>query len=80
MTLTRTQMVVQVLDLLVMHVTWKTDGIPQSSTYSAEDEKFCEVLRRQRDTILEVFSEYAVGTSSNACENVRRTVCRSYFS
>lgn len=62
-----------------MHVTWKVDGIPQGTTYSQDDERFCERLRQQRDALIESFTEYVVGTSSNACESVKRTVSVCLF-
>lgn len=57
-----------------MHVTWKVDAIPQGTTYSQDDDRFCERLRQQRDALIEIFTEYVVGNSSNACESVKRTV------
>ncbi|KZT43430.1 hypothetical protein SISSUDRAFT_1040461 [Sistotremastrum suecicum HHB10207 ss-3] len=66
-------LIVQILDVLVMHVTWKVDAIPQGTTYSQDDDRFCERLRQQRDALIEIFTEYVVGNSSNACESVKRT-------
>jgi cohesin complex subunit SA-1/2 len=69
------QMIEQGLQVLGLHIMWKTRSLPDAKEATPEDEKYMETLREQRDSLLEKLVEYAVGTQSNTAEAVKRAVC-----
>jgi cohesin complex subunit SA-1/2 len=73
------QMIEQGLQVLGLHIMWKTRSLPDAKEATTEDEKYMETLREQRDSLLEKLVEYAVGTQSNTAEAVKRTVCLFYL-
>jgi cohesin complex subunit SA-1/2 len=74
------QMVSETLNLLTVHVIWKTKALPPSTSRSPEEQRLEETLIEQRNSVLEKLLEYAVGTQSNTVEGVRRAVSRHGFS
>ncbi len=66
-------MVDRALQLLSVHVIWKSHNMIQNSG-SIEDSDLQENLREERDMLLEKLTEYALGNHSNTLLNVRRTV------
>ncbi|KAG2361086.1 hypothetical protein BDR07DRAFT_1472291 [Suillus spraguei] len=67
------RMIEQGLQVLGLHIMWKTRSLPDAKEATPEDEKYMETLREQRDSLLEKLVEYAVGTQSNTAEAVKRT-------
>ncbi|KAG1847841.1 hypothetical protein DFJ58DRAFT_797077 [Suillus subalutaceus] len=67
------RMIEQGLQVLGLHIMWKTRSLPDAKEATPEDEKYMENLREQRDSLLEKLVEYAVGTQSNTAEAVKRT-------
>lgn len=66
------RMIEQGLQVLGLHIMWKTRSLPDAKEATPEDEKYMETLREQRDSLLEKLVEYAVGTQSNTAEAVKR--------
>ncbi|EIW79750.1 hypothetical protein CONPUDRAFT_106434 [Coniophora puteana RWD-64-598 SS2] len=68
------RMIEQGLHLLGLHIIWKTRKLPDAPAgeLSADELKFREGLREQRDALVEKLVEYAVGTQSNTAEGVKR--------
>ncbi|KAG1740516.1 uncharacterized protein EDB91DRAFT_353827 [Suillus paluster] len=66
------RMIEQGLQILGLHIMWKTRNLPDAKEATPEDEKYIETLREQRDSLLEKLVEYAVGTQSNTAEAVKR--------
>ena len=73
-------MVSETLNLLAVHVIWKTKALPPSTDRSPEEQRLEESLMEQRNSVLEKLLEYAVGTQSNTVEGVRRAVSRRVVS
>ena len=67
-------MVSETLNLITVHVIWKTKALPPVMVRSPDDEPLAESLMEQRNSVLEKLLEYAVGTQSNTIEGVRRAV------
>jgi cohesin complex subunit SA-1/2 len=70
-------MVSEALNLLSVHVIWKTKTLPASDDRSPEEETVQESLLEQRNSLSEKLLEYAVGTQSNVVQGVRRAVCQT---
>lgn len=66
-------MVDRALQLLSVHIIWKSHNVIQNAG-AMEDSELQENLREERDLLLEKLTEYALGTQSNALLSVRRTV------
>ncbi|OAX37862.1 hypothetical protein K503DRAFT_742134 [Rhizopogon vinicolor AM-OR11-026] len=66
------RMIEQGLQVLGLHIMWKTRNLPDTKEATPDDEKYTETLREQRDSLLEKLVEYAVGTQSNTAEAVKR--------
>lgn len=73
------QMIEQALTVLNLHIIWKARGLSTDAEPSADEIKYRESLRDQRDVLLEKLVEYAVGAQSNTAEGVKRMVRLSYF-
>ncbi|KAF9559794.1 hypothetical protein CPC08DRAFT_666116 [Agrocybe pediades] len=69
-------MVEQALQVLTLHVFWKTKGLADHEDLTQEETRYKEVLVEQRDSLLEKLSEYAIGTESNTVEGVKRAAFR----
>jgi len=67
-------MIEQGLQVLGLHIMWKTRNLPDIKEATLDDKKYIETLREQRDSLLEKLVEYAVGTQSNTAEAVKRAV------
>ena len=67
-------MVDRSLNLLSLHIMWKTHSFTRSIGTAEEKEAKQESVREQRDVLLEKLLEYAIGTQSNALIGVRRAV------
>lgn len=67
-------MIEQALNVLMLHVLWKTKGLPPEAEPTPEDIRYKEILLEQRESLLEKLVEYAIGTQSNTVEGVRRAV------
>jgi cohesin complex subunit SA-1/2 len=67
-------MIDQALNLLNLHIIWKARGLTASSEPAAEEIRYSELLREQRDSLVEKLIEYAVGTQSNTADGVKRSV------
>lgn len=67
-------MIEQGLQVLGLHIMWKTRNLPDAKDATPDDEKYIETLREQRDSLLEKLVEYTVGTQSNTAEAVKRAV------
>ncbi|KAJ3515607.1 hypothetical protein NLJ89_g1655 [Agrocybe chaxingu] len=65
-------MVEQALNVLNLHVLWKSKGLPAENDPTLEEIRYKEVLQEQRDALLEKLIEFAVGTQSNTVEGVKR--------
>ena len=72
-------MVDRSLNLLTLHVMWKTRSFTHSTGTDDEKKVAQESVREQRDVLLEKLLEYAIGTQSNALLGVRRAVWSFVF-
>lgn len=70
-------MIEQALHVLTLHILWKGKGLGIEKELSPEQVKYREVLKEQRESLLEKLTEYAVGTQSNTVEGVKRAVRES---
>ncbi|KAF9232626.1 hypothetical protein BU15DRAFT_90603 [Melanogaster broomeanus] len=66
------RMIEQGLHLLGLHIIWKTRNLPDAKDTTLDSQKFREILREQRDSLLEKLVEYVVGQQSNTAEGVKR--------
>jgi cohesin complex subunit SA-1/2 len=64
----------------MLHVLWKTKGLPTEDEPTPEEIRYNEALKEQRESLLEKLTEYAVGTQSNTVEGVRRAVSKVFIS
>lgn len=64
----------------MLHVLWKTKGLPTEDDPTPEEIRYKEVMMEHRESLLEKLNEYAVGTQSNTVEGVKRAVSRIYES
>ena len=64
----------------MLHVLWKTKGLPTEDEPTAEEIRYAEVMTEQRVSLIEKLVEYAVGTQSNTVEGVTRAVSYLKFS
>lgn len=72
-------MVEQALHVLTLHIIWKSKDLPKpqpGQEPTADEEKYRDALKQQRDSLVEKLSEFAIGTQSNTAEGVKRAVCR----
>ncbi len=58
----------------MLHVLWKTKGVPAEDDPTAEEIRYTEVMKEQRESLIEKLVEYAVGIQSNTVEGVKRAV------
>jgi len=58
----------------MLHVLWKTKGLPAEDEPTVEEIRYAEVMKEQRVSLIEKLVEYAVGTQSNTVEGVKRAV------
>jgi cohesin complex subunit SA-1/2 len=65
-----TQMMVDCIDILAMHVIWRFGAFASSPDDSAVRE---DVIAK-RDALLEKFTDFAVGANSRVCEEAKRAV------
>jgi cohesin complex subunit SA-1/2 len=70
------KLVERALQALMLHVLWKTKGLPTEDDPTPEEIRYKEVLKEQREILLEKLNEYAVGTQSNTVEGVKRAVSK----
>ena len=68
------QLVERGLQVLMLHVLWKTKGLPAEDEPTVEEIRYAEVMKEQRVSLSEKLVEYAVGTQSNTVEGVKRAV------
>ncbi len=66
--------------MLMLHVLWKTKGLPTEDEPTPEEIRYNEALKEQRESLLEKLTEYAVGTQSNTVEGVKRAVSTVFIS
>jgi len=74
------QMVEQALHVLALHVIWKTKDMPRTQPakeFTPDEEKVRDVVKQQRNSLLEKLVEFAIGTQSNTTEGVKHAV--SFF-
>lgn len=70
-------MVEQALHVLTLHVIWKSKDLPKAQPgqeFTADEERYREVTKQQRDSLVEKLFEFAIGTQSNTAEGVKRAV------
>ena len=67
-------MVSETLNLLTMHIIWKTKSLPSQGSRTPDDKKVVQTLLEQRTTLVQKLIEFAVGTQSNTAEAVKRVV------
>ncbi|XP_006455307.1 hypothetical protein AGABI2DRAFT_121237 [Agaricus bisporus var. bisporus H97] len=68
-------MVEQALHVLTLHIIWKSKDLPKpqpGQEPTADEEKYRDALKQQRDSLVEKLSEFAIGTQSNTAEGVKR--------
>ncbi|KAF5348797.1 hypothetical protein D9756_009780 [Leucocoprinus leucothites] len=68
-------MVEQALHVLALHVIWKSKDMPRAQPgkeFTPEEEKMRDVVKQQRDSLVEKLFEFAIGTQSNTAEGVKR--------
>ncbi|PFH50849.1 hypothetical protein AMATHDRAFT_3582 [Amanita thiersii Skay4041] len=70
-------MVEQALQILALHIMWKTKGLTADEAPPLEQVKLREKLEEQRGALLEKLSEYAIGGRSNTVEGVKRSAFKS---
>ncbi len=58
----------------MLHVLWKTKGLPAEDDPTPDEIQYKELLKEQRESLLEKLVEYAIGTQSNTVEGVKRAV------
>lgn len=68
------QMVSETLNLLTMHIIWKTKSLPSQETRTSDDKKAAQTLLEQRTALVQKLIEFAVGNQSNTTEAVKRVV------
>ena len=74
-------MVDRALQVLTLHIIWKARNLTAATgETSADEQRFREKLREQREVLLEKLLEFAIGTQSNTAEGVRRAVSTSQVS
>ncbi|TFK75680.1 hypothetical protein BDN72DRAFT_450080 [Pluteus cervinus] len=66
------QMVEQALRVLMLHILWKSKASTAELEPSPEETRSQETLVAQRAALVEKLAEYAVGTTSNTAEGVKR--------
>lgn len=66
------QMISETLNLLTMHIIWKTKSLPSPRTQ--DEKKIAQTLLDQRAALVQKLIEFAVGTQSNTVEAVKRVV------
>jgi len=64
-------MVSETLNLLTMHIIWKTKSLPPPGSRT---QKAAQTLLEQRTALIQKSIEFAVGTQSNTAEAVKRAV------
>jgi len=67
-------MVSETLNLLAMHIIWKTKALPSQGSRTPDDKKAAQSLLEQRAALVQKLIEFAVGTQSNTAEAVKRVV------
>ena len=70
----RSQMVSETLNLLTMHIIWKTKSLPPQGSHTPDHKKAAQTLLEQRTALVQKSIEFAVGTQSNTAEAVKRVV------
>ncbi|KXN89772.1 Cohesin subunit psc3 [Leucoagaricus sp. SymC.cos] len=68
-------MVEQALHVLTLHVIWKSKDLTRvqpGKEFTPDEEKVRDVVKQQRDSLVEKLFEFAIGTQSNTAEGVRR--------
>lgn len=76
------QMVEQALHVLALHVIWKTKDMPRTQStkeFTPDEEKVRDIVKQQRDSLLEKLVEFAIGTQSNTTEGVKHAVSVFFF-
>lgn len=68
------QMVSETLNLLTMHIIWKTKSHPPQGVRTQGDRGIIQTLLDQRTALVQKLIEFAVGTQSNTAETVKRVV------
>ena len=71
-------MIEQALQVLTLHIIWKSRALPSSLNPSAEDKKYLETFLSQRDVLIQRLTEFALGTQeigNGVSDTVKRTVC-----
>jgi len=72
------QMVSETLNLLAMHIIWKTKSLPPQGNRTPDDKKTAQTLLEQRTALVQKLIEFAVGTQSNTAEAVKRVVSPAF--
>jgi cohesin complex subunit SA-1/2 len=67
-------MVSETLNLLTMHIIWKTKSLPSQGTRTSDDKKAAQTLLEQRTALVQKLIDFAVGNQSNTTEAVKRVV------
>lgn len=68
------QMISETLNLLTMHIIWKTKSLPSQGSRTPDDKRAAQTLLEQRTALVQKSIEFAVGTQSNTAEAVKRVV------
>ena len=71
-------MVSEALNLLAMHIIWKTKSLSSQGSRAPNDKKAAQTLLEQRTALVQKLIEFAVGTQSNTAEVVKRVVSPTF--
>ena len=71
-------MVSETLNLLTMHIIWKTKSLPPQGSRTPDYKKALQTLLEQRTALVQKSIEFAVGTQSNTAEAVKRVVSSTF--
>lgn len=67
-------MISETLNLLTMHIIWKTKSLPSQGNSTSDERGAVQNLLEQRMILVQKLIEFAVGTQSNTVEAVKRVV------
>ncbi|KAG6835657.1 hypothetical protein H0H93_016057 [Arthromyces matolae] len=70
-------MIEQALQVLSLHLIWKSKFLNYGAEPTPDDVRFQETLVTQRESLLEKLVEYAVGTQSNTADSVKRAAFKN---
>lgn len=71
-------MVSETLNLLAMHIIWKTKTLPSQGSHTPDNKNTVQTLLEQRTAFVQKLIEFTVGTQSNTVEAVKRVVSSAF--